>query len=92
MPSGRQVFGVVAHNGYVYVIGGASEANGGGVLSSVVYAKIDPNDTFTNPLTITMDSDKESTTSFKCGIGVGPMLPMIAVALLGIYFLRRRRT
>jgi len=52
---------------------------------------VDPNERYTNPLTITMDADKEITTAFKCGMGVGPMLPMIGASLLGAYMIRRRR-
>ena len=51
---------------------------------------VDPNDAFTNPLTIVMDSDKEITTSFRCGLGVGPILPMM-LGVLGVFALTRRR-
>ena len=50
---------------------------------------VDPNDEFTNPLTVVMDSDKQITTAFKCGLGTGPMLPMM-LAVLGVFALIRR--
>ncbi|MBN1345114.1 MAG: right-handed parallel beta-helix repeat-containing protein [Phycisphaerae bacterium] len=51
---------------------------------------VDPNDIYSNPLTITMDSDKEISTSFKCGAGASPMLPMMLGAL-GLFAWTRRR-
>ncbi len=51
---------------------------------------VDPNDIYINPLTITMDANKTITTGFKCGMGVGPMLPMI-LGLLGLFVWARRR-
>ncbi len=51
---------------------------------------ISPGEEHTNPLTITMDEDKEISTSFRCGMGVGPFLPMIfAVLGLALWFRRR---
>jgi hypothetical protein len=46
---------------------------------------------FYNPLTITMDSDKQITATFKCGIGVAPVMPLAAIGMLGLLTLRRRR-
>ncbi len=43
-----------------------------------------------SPITITMDSDKEITASFKCGLGTGPMLPM-TLGVLGLFVWVRRR-
>ncbi len=51
---------------------------------------VDPNDRYTNPLTITMDADKDISTSFKCGMGTGPLLPM-ALGVLGLFVVARRR-
>ena len=50
---------------------------------------VDPNDIYTNPLTLVMDSDKEITTAFKCGLGTAPMLPMM-LGVLGVFALLRR--
>ncbi len=44
-----------------------------------------------NPLTITMNADKEITATFKCGLGMGPMLPMMACGLFGFLLVLRRR-
>jgi MYXO-CTERM domain-containing protein len=44
---------------------------------------------FDNPLTLTMDTDKNVSTAFKCGVGAGPMLPLLAA--FGLFALRRRR-
>jgi MYXO-CTERM domain-containing protein len=46
---------------------------------------------FDNPLTITMNSPKEIMATFDCGVGMGPMLPLMAVGLLGLVVVRRRR-
>ncbi len=43
-----------------------------------------------NPLTITMDTDKDITATFKCGLGTGPLLPMMLGAL-GLFVVARRR-
>ena len=51
---------------------------------------VEPNDIYTNPLTITMDSNKTITTGFKCGIGMGPFLPMM-LGVLGLLAVVRRR-
>ncbi len=51
---------------------------------------VDPNDRYTNPLTITMDTDKDISTSFKCGMGTGPLVPM-ALGVLGLFAVARRR-
>lgn len=45
---------------------------------------------FDNPVTIVMDSDKEITTAFKCGMGTGPFLPM-TLAFLGLFAVVHRR-
>jgi len=50
---------------------------------------VDPNDRYTHPLTITMDSDKMISTSFKCGFGVGPLLPVM-LSVLGLFVWVRR--
>lgn len=52
---------------------------------------VPPDHEMDNPLTITMDSDKNIITAFKCGFGVGSMLPLTAIGLVGIVALRRRR-
>lgn len=51
---------------------------------------VDPGDALTNPLTITMDSDKEIITGYKCGAGTGAMLPL-AAGLLGLFAVMRRK-
>ncbi len=43
-----------------------------------------------NPLVIVMDRDKEISTAFKCGIGVGPMLPLMVIGLGSVVLVRRR--
>ncbi len=52
---------------------------------------VDPNQRYVNPLTITMDSDKNISTAFKCGFGMAPMLPLMAAGLMGMVVMRRRR-
>jgi len=51
---------------------------------------VDPNDRYTNPLTVIMDRDKTITTSFKCGMGLGPMLPLMAIGLIALRAVRWR--
>ena len=46
---------------------------------------------YMNPITISMDADKEVSATFKCGFGVGPFLPLVAIGLLGFAVLRQRR-
>jgi len=46
---------------------------------------------YDNPLILSMDSDKEVTATFKCGLGMAPMLPLMAVGLAGLVAIRRRR-
>jgi len=45
---------------------------------------------FDNPLTVTMDSSKNIQATFRCGMGMGPMLPLSAVGLVVMYGWRRR--
>jgi len=52
---------------------------------------VDPNDRYINPLTVVMDSDKEISTSFKCGMGLGPFLPLTGLVLLCRVAAWRRR-
>jgi len=52
---------------------------------------IDPNDRWANPLTITVDGEPVVVeTAFKCGFGVGPMLPVM-LGVLGLFVWARRR-
>ncbi len=51
---------------------------------------VEANDIYTNPLTITMDADKTITTGFKCGLGMGPFLPMM-LGVVGVFAVARRR-
>ena len=44
-----------------------------------------------NPLTITMDADKDITATFRCGLGTVPMLPMI-LSMLGLHVAVRRKS
>jgi hypothetical protein len=37
-----------------------------------------------------MGSDEDTRTSFRCGFGLGPMLPLTAVGMLGLVVIRRR--
>lgn len=55
------------------------------------YGDVPNGHTFDNPLTIVMDSDKEITTAFSCGFGMGPMMLMIPALLgLALWFRQRR--
>ena len=51
---------------------------------------VDPNDRYTNPLTITMNADKEIATRFECGSGAEPFLPVM-LAMLAVTAMVRRR-
>ena len=44
-----------------------------------------------NPITLLMDADYKVTVAFQCGSGMAPLLPMIALGLLGMFVARRRR-
>ncbi len=44
-----------------------------------------------NPIVVTMDSSKSIQAAFKCGSGVAPVLPLLAVGLVGLTLLRRKR-
>ncbi len=44
-----------------------------------------------NPLVITMDADKEISTAFKCGFGMGSMLPLTGIAMFAVLAARRRK-
>ncbi len=53
---------------------------------------VDPADRFTNPLTITVDSPPMVIeTGFNCGLGAGPMLPLMLGVLGLVAVVRRRR-
>jgi hypothetical protein len=52
---------------------------------------VDPNHKWDNPVTITMDSPKEISVAFKCGFGIGPMMPLMSLGLCGMLVVRRRR-
>jgi hypothetical protein len=44
---------------------------------------------FDNPLTVVVTGPTRIDTAFKCGFGVGPMLPLMAAGLAGLIVLRR---
>lgn len=45
---------------------------------------------FDNPLIVVVNGPMRVSTAFKCGFGVGPVLPLIAAGLVGLVALRRR--
>lgn len=52
---------------------------------------VDPNHNFTNPIDLTMETSKEIDVAFKCGFGVGPILPVILATLALFGCLGRKR-
>ncbi len=53
------------------------------------HGDVPPGQELDNPLYLTMDSSKQITTAFKCGIGMGPFLPMILIVLAALVWVKR---